>query len=146
MPGAKWPSGREEPGNGTRVRPLIAIAMNTEQSAHHWLIKASAALRRVAAAKTRFSAAMSVNRVTMLAAADELETATGEATAWMMGHPCPDQDLGNRVALMLNTCAAVALTAQRALTHPSGNIEAAFGRLGDLLAAFDFHSQTLDAW
>jgi hypothetical protein len=120
--------------------------MDTEQSAQHWLIKATAALRRVAAAKTRFSAAMSVNRVTMLAAADELETATNEATAWMVGHPCPDQDLGSRVALMLNTCAAVALTAQRALTHPSGNIEAAFGRLGDLLAAFDFHSQTLDAW
>jgi len=89
---------------------------------------------------------MSVNRVTMLAAADELETATSEATAWMVGHPCPDQDLGSRVALMLDTCAGVALTAQRTRTHPSGNIEAAFGRLGDLLAAFDFHSQTLDAW
>jgi len=36
----------------------------------------------------------------------------------------------------------VALTAQRALIHPSGNIEAAFGRLGDLMAAIDFHSQT----
>jgi hypothetical protein len=54
--------------------------MNTEQSAQHWLIKATAALRRVAAVKTRFSAAMSVNRVTMLAAADELETGTSEAT------------------------------------------------------------------
>ena len=77
---------------------------------------------------------------------DELQTATSEATAWIVGHPCPDEELGDRVALMLNTCTAVALTAQRALTHPSGNIEAAFGRLGDLLAAFDFHSQTLHAW
>jgi len=119
--------------------------MDTEQSAKNWLIRAAATLRRVETAKTRFSAAMSVNRVTMLAAADELETATREAAAWVVGHPCPDEEVGGRVALMLNTCTAVALTAQRALIHPSGNIEAAFGRLGDLMAAIDFYSQTLGA-
>ena len=120
--------------------------MYEEPTTQSWLIKAAAALRRVANAKTRFSASMSVNRVTMLAAADELESATSEATRWMVGHPCPDAELDGCVALMLNTCAAVALTAQRALTHPSGNIEAAFGRLGDLLATFDFHSKAMGAW
>ncbi len=123
----------------------IVTTMEREPITQNWLMRAAATLRRVANAKTRFSASMSVNRVTMLAAADELETATREATAWVVGHPCPDAELGGCVTLMLNTCAAVALTAQRALTHPSGNIEAAFGRLGDLLATFDLHSQALGA-
>jgi hypothetical protein len=129
-----------------RIRVPIAITMEREPITQHWLVRAAEALRRVANAKTRFSASMSVNRVTMLAAADELETATREAAAWVVGHPCPDAELGGCVTLMLNACAAVAFTAQRALTHPSGNIEAALGRLGDLLATFDFHSQTLGAW
>lgn len=124
----------------------MAITMEPEPTAQHWLIHAAAVLRRVTTAETRFSASMRMNRVTMLAAADELETATKEATGWMAGHPCPDAELGGRVSLMLDTCVAVAVTAQRALIHPSGNIEAVFGRLGDLLAAFDFHSQTLGAW
>ncbi len=119
--------------------------MDTEQGTQQWLVKAAAALRRVATAKVRFSAAMSVNRVTMLAAADELEMATKEAMAWVAGHPCPDEEVGGRVALILNICTAVAFTAQRALIHPSGNIHATFGRLGDLMAAIDFHSQTLGA-
>ncbi len=118
--------------------------MDTQPNARHWLIKA-AALRRVANAETRFSAAMSLNRVTMLAAADELEAATREAKAWIAKNPCPDVELGGRVALMLNTCAEVALTAQRALIHPSGNIRAVFGRLGDLLAIIDLHSQMPEA-
>ncbi len=120
--------------------------MDTEPPVEHWLIHAAAVLRRVTTAETRFSASMRMSRVTMLAAADELDTATSEAMGWMVGHPCPDPELDGDVALMLSTCAAVAATAQRALIHPSGNIEAAFGRLSDLLAAFDFHSQTLGAW
>lgn len=47
---------------------------------------------------------------------------------------------------MLNTSADVALTAGRALVHPSGDIEQAFGRLAQLLAIIDFHSWTLGAW
>ncbi len=120
--------------------------MDKESSAQHWLIEAAVALRRVTNAKSRFSAAMSLNKVTMLAATDELEAATKEAMVWVMENFCPDVGLGSGVALMLNTCAEVALTAQRALTHPSGDIERVFGRLVDLLAIIDFHSQTLDAW
>jgi len=45
---------------------------------------------------------------------------------------------------MLNTCTELALTAQRAIAGPYADLEAAAGRLGDLLAIIDFHSQTLD--
>jgi hypothetical protein len=120
--------------------------MDKDPSEQHWLINATALLRRVTTAEIRFSAAMSVNQVTMLAAADELDAATNEAMAWIVGYPCPDSDLGIRVVLMLNTCAEVALTAQHALTHPSGDVEAVFGRLGNLLASIDFHSPGLDTW
>ncbi len=120
--------------------------MDRESTAQHWLLKASAVLGRVTGAETRFSAAVSVNDVTMLAAADELEVATREAKVWTAANPCPDQELGGRVALMLNTCAEVALTAQWAITDPAAETEMVVGRLGDLLAIIDFHSQTLDAW
>jgi hypothetical protein len=120
--------------------------MDLEQDTQQWLLKAAADLRRVTGAETRFSAAMSMNYVTMLAAADELEAATREAIAWMRGNPCPDREVGGRVGLMLSTCAEVAATAELALTNHCEDIEAVFGRLGDLLAIIDFHSETLKAW
>ena len=61
--------------------------MDQEHDTQQWLLKAAADLRRVTNAETRFSAAMSMNHVTMLAAADELEAATREALAWMRGTP-----------------------------------------------------------
>jgi hypothetical protein len=120
--------------------------MDKEPSAQDWLIKAATTLGRVTAAESRFSVSMSINEITMLAAADELEVATREATVWLGANVCPDLELGGRVALMLNTCAEVAHTAQRAITDPSADTEAVVGRLGDLLAIIDFHSQTLDTW
>jgi hypothetical protein len=120
--------------------------MDREQTAQHWLIKATTILGRVTAAEHRFSASMSVNDVTMLAAADELEVATREAMVWTSANACPDMELGGRVLLMLRTCAEVALTAQRTITDPAGETEAVIGRLGDLLAIIDFHWQTLNAW
>jgi hypothetical protein len=120
--------------------------MDQEQDTQQWLLKAAADLRRVTNAEARFSAAMSMNHVTMLAAADELEAATREAKTWMRGNPCPDPEVGGRVGLMLSTCAEVAFTAERALTDSCVDIEAVFGRLGDLLAIIDFHSETLKAW
>ena len=93
--------------------------MDPEPPTQHWLIYAGAVLRRVTIAETRVLSVDEYDRV-MLAAADEHETATKEATGWMAGHPCPDAELGGRVALMLDTCVAVAVTAQRALIHPSG--------------------------
>lgn len=40
----------------------------------------------------------------------------------------------------------MALTAQRAITDPATETDLVIGRLGDLLAIIDFHSQTLNAW
>ena len=60
-------------------------------------------------AETRFSASLSINDVTMLAAADELEAATREAKWWLAGNVCPDLELGRRVVLLLNICTEVAL-------------------------------------
>lgn len=80
----------------------------------HWIIKAAPVLQRVSKAKTRFSAAIGVNQVTILAAADELEAATMEAMVWMMENHCSDVRLDSHVSLMLNSCAEVAQTAKRA--------------------------------
>jgi hypothetical protein len=133
-------------GGAPLILTLREIVMDQELQTQQWLLKAGADLRRVTNAETRFSAAMSMNHVTMLAAADELEAATREAMTWMGGNPCPDREVGGRVGLMLSTCAEVAFTAEMALTNSCTDIEAVFGRLGDLLAIIDFHSETLKAW
>jgi len=100
----------------------------------------------VTGAERRFSASLKANEITVLAAADELGAAARDATAWMSTNTCPDLDLGSRVATMLMTCAEVALTAQRAITHPSGDIGAVLDRLGNLLAAIEIDSHSLDNW
>jgi hypothetical protein len=117
--------------------------MYKEPTPQQWLLKATAFLQRVADAESRFSDSMKVNEVAMLAAADGLQVATSEATLWLVANVCPDVELGRRIALMLNTCAEVALTAQRALTDPSADIEATIGRLRNLFAVIYF--QTDDA-
>ena len=118
--------------------------MEKERTAEHWLIKAATVLQRVTGAESRFSASMRLNEIAMLAAADELEAAAREATSWMVGNRCPDSELGGRVALMLNTCTEVALTAQRAIAGPYAGLDAVSGRLGDLLAVIGLQLQTLD--
>jgi hypothetical protein len=139
---------RSAPGRGVGwdFGPHRTITMDNQSTAQHWLIKATAVLGRVTGAERRFSASISVNDVTMLAAADELEAATKEAKVWVAANSCPDLELGGRVALMLSTCAEVALTAQRAVTDPATETDLVIGRLGDLLAIIDFHSQTLNTW
>jgi hypothetical protein len=114
--------------------------------ATHWIIKAAPVLRRVTNAKARFSAAMNINRVTMLAAADELDAATMEAMVWVMDNHCSDLRLDSRVALMLNSCAEVAQTARRAMVRPSGDLERILERLVTLLAIVDLRPQSLNAW
>ena len=86
---------------------------------------------------------MKVNEVAMLAAADELQAATWDAKLWTTVNACPDDELGGHIALMLNTCAEIALTAQRTIFDPSADKEANVGRLGDLVAVIDFQSQML---
>ena len=122
-------------------RPII---MDKEPATQHWLIKATAFLRQL----RRRESVLSVDdgeRSQDLAAADELQVATWDATLWMTVNACPDVECGRRVALMLNTYAEVALTAQRAIADPSADTEAVIGRLSHLLAVIDFQSQTLDA-
>jgi hypothetical protein len=120
--------------------------MDDELTTKHWLMKATTVLQRVADADSRFSASIAVNKVSLLSAADELQVATWDATLWTAMHACPDVELGERVSLMLNTYAEVAITAQRAMTDPSSDTESTLARVGDLLAVVDVQSQTLDAW
>jgi hypothetical protein len=120
--------------------------MKKEPSTYRWRIQAMTVLQRVTAAERRFSASVHVNRITMLAAADELEAATGDAREWVVANPCPNPKLGAHIAWLLGTCTEVALTAQRAVAGPFADTELVMGRLGDLLAVIDFHSETLDAW
>ncbi len=120
--------------------------MGKEPTAGEWRIKAMTVLDRVGSAETRLSASLSLNEISMLAAADELEAATRDAGIWVRANPCPDGKLGAHVAWMLTTCTDVALTAQRAVSDPAVDTTAAMGRLGSLLAVIDCHSQTLDTW
>ena len=127
----------------------VIDTMDAERTptAHEWRTKAMVELERVTSAERRFSQSITLNNeVNMLAEADELQAATRDATVWRLANPCPDAKLGTHVAWMLTTCMEVALTAQRALTDRSADIDEAMGRLGLLLAVIDFHSQTLDAW
>jgi hypothetical protein len=120
--------------------------MSTQPTEHEWRTKAMAVLQRVTAAERRFSASISVNRITVLAAADELQAATTDATRWLTANPCPDARLRAHVAWMLNTYADIALAAQHAVTDPTANTKAVMGRLRYLLTVFDFDSETLNVW
>jgi hypothetical protein len=103
-------------------------------------------MQRVMAAERRFSASISVNEITMLAAADELAAATRDAKVWLKANPCPDAKLGAHVAGMLDTCTEVASVAQRAVTGPVAGSQGVMARLRDLLAVIGFHSAILTAW
>ena len=123
-------------------RPSIMMANETDT---RWRSEAVNVLDRVTAAERRFCGSTSVNKITMLAVADELEAATTYATLWLTANPCPDVELRERVTWMLNTCAEVAVTAQRAVTDPTANTKAVMDRLRYLLTIFDFESGGLDA-
>ena len=110
-----------------------------------WHSGAVNVLDRVTAAERRFCGSTSVNKITMLAAADELQAATRRATVWLTANPCPDVELRERVTWMLNTCAEAAFTAQRAVTDPAANTRAVMDRLRYLLTIFDFDSDDLEA-
>lgn len=111
-----------------------------------WRIKAMAVLRRVLAAERRFSASIGANKITMLAAADELDAATRDATAWLAKNPCPDARLGVHAAGMLSTCTEAALVAQRSVTGPFAGSQGVMTRLQDLVTVIDFHSALLVTW
>jgi hypothetical protein len=121
-------------------------AMSREPIADEWLDRAMTLLQRVTSAEQRFSGALHHGEVTMLAAADELEAATRDARVWVKVNPCPDLKLGTHVTWMLNTCAEVAQSTQRAIIDPRVEVQPVMDRISTLLAVIDFHSQTLDAW
>ena len=103
--------------------------MSTEPTPHLWLLRATGVLHRVTQSEHRFSASITVNKSTMLAAADELQAATRDAMAWVTANSCPDPNLGDHIARMLSACAEVALSAQRAATEPFGETDEAMGRV-----------------
>ena len=131
---------------GDHALARIGFIVERERTAEHWLIKATPVLLRVTGAESRFSASMRLNEVAMLAAADELEGAAREATSWVVGNHCPDSELGRRIALMLNNCTEVAVTAKCAIAGPYADLDAVIGRLRDLLAVIGLQLQTLDIW
>ena len=123
--------------------------MDTERTptGEQWRFRAAVELDRVTAANRRLSASITLNNETaILAAADELQTATRNATMCLPSNLCPDSKLWACVAWLLNASAEVALTAQRAMTDPVADSETAMGRLGDLLALIETHSHLLDSW
>ncbi len=105
-----------------------------------------AVLRRVMAAERRFSTSIGVDKIAMLAAADELDAATRDATTWLAKNPCPDERLGVHAAGMLSTCTEAALVAQRSVTGPFAGGQGVMARLQDLLMVIDFHSAVLATW
>jgi hypothetical protein len=119
--------------------------MDREPKTLEWRFEAMTVLHRVTSAERRFSMSTAVNRITVLAAADELRAATTGATAWLTANPCPDAELREYVAWMLNTCAEVARAAQQAVADPTADTRAVMDRLRYLLTVFDFDSERLDA-
>ena len=72
--------------------------MTSQPNLFQWRIDAMTILHRVTAAERRLAAAIRVNKVTMLAAADELQAATMDATMWLTANPCPEPWLRAQVA------------------------------------------------
>jgi hypothetical protein len=107
---------------------------------------AGESLQRVTAAENRFLASIALNQTTMLAAADEMQAATTDASAWLQAHPCPDPNLARHVALLLDACAAVVQTAQLSATEPWAESKLAMVRLGRLLGVIDLHSRAVNDW
>jgi predicted secreted protein len=142
--------GRSRPSNptdkpGDRPRPY-SVMDQVPTPTSLWRTRAMTVMQRVMAAERRFSASISVNEITMLAAADELAAATRDAKVWLKANPCPDAKLGAHVAGMLDTCTEVARVAQRAVTGPVAGSQGVMARLRDLLAVIGFHSAILTAW
>jgi hypothetical protein len=123
------------------------MSMENESTARLlWRIKATVNLGRVNDARRRFAASLTINLVAIVAAADELAMASRDAMSWAAANPCPEPGLGERVSLMVSTCADVALMAHRTILDPSADAQDGFRRIRDLLAIIDFTSETLDSW
>ena len=144
-----WPSaeatfGSEEGAVSERESALCAAPTTPPEK---WRLRAVLELNRVRGASRRYSASITLrNRFAMLAAADELEAVTKEATTWLSSNPCPDHELLAHIEGMLGTSAEVAVTARQAVTDPAADIETTMGRIGNLLAQIEIDSHVLDSW
>ena len=111
-----------------------------------WCSRGHGALHPVLAAERQLSAALHLNHVVMLAAADQLFAATDAACAWLAANPCPDSELEVHMARILNNCAEVARTAQRLATDPLTSTESAWRRMDNLAAVIRIDAQALEEW
>jgi hypothetical protein len=118
------------------------IGLTTKQ----WRLMASPDLFRVSAAERRFAVSLGHSKAAMLAAADELDAATRDATTWLTTHPCPDLNLGDQVALFVNTCAEVAVTSRSSVASPPADQLSVMSRLGGLLSVIDHQVRAMDSW
>jgi hypothetical protein len=108
-----------------------------------WLAQAGPVLRPVLVSGRRVAESLSRNTVALLAAADELEAATRQATRWVARVICPDMRLEGEVATILNTCARMVEIAHEAIPGSTPDIGFAVDRIRDLVDIVDYHSETL---
>jgi hypothetical protein len=118
----------------------------TTETVTGWCSRGHDALHPVLAAERQLSAALHLNHVVILAAADQLFAATDAASAWLAANPCPDSELEIQMARVLNNCSEVARTAQRLATNPLTNTEAARRRIENLAAVIRVDAQALEEW
>jgi hypothetical protein len=111
-----------------------------------WRLMVAPDLDRVSSAQRRFAISLSHGKAVMLSAANELDAATRDAMTWLTAHPCPDSNLGDQVAGLVNTCAEVADTSRCSVATPFADTHAVMTRLGALLGVIDRQVQKLDAW
>ena len=121
----------------------LSLTMAKDSHTLQWRIDVMTVLHRVTAAEQRLSASMRVNKTTMLAAADELEAATKDATLWVTANPCPEARMRAQVAWVLNSCAEAARAARHAVNDPSTYNEETIVRIRGLLAAAEYHTWRL---
>ena len=101
--------------NGFRPRRFDHMDRERTPATERWSLRANIELDRVMAAERRLALSISANNdIARVAAADELQVATRDATTWVTANPCPDAEIAGDVASMLSSCAEVALMAQRA--------------------------------
>ncbi len=119
-----------------------AIFMTTARTGNQWRANATAVLQHVTAAERRFSTPMRVNKLTLLAAANEGGAATRDTTAWVIANPRPESKFAAHVAWLPNIRAEVALMSAPSCRHRgshgpsrrSGSHRLSPGNAGQLVA------------
>ena len=82
--------------------------MSSERNLLQWRVDAMTIMRRVTASERRLAASIRLNKIAMLAAADELQAATMDATRWLTAHPCPEGAVRAQVGWASDPCSEAA--------------------------------------